>query len=234
MRDKHLVNCANSIERLYFLLVSVLLFQLYMRLSEAEVMGFPIDVFTVRLFIRLLVGLILLSVGVSKLLHPRRFQMGIQDYKVLPSNVESKLHFSSVLSYCIPLVELVAGLGLMSGFLLVPAALLTMMLFVLFSGVILLNLLRGRRDLSCHCGGALGDHRISWWLIGRNGLLMVAIFFLLFTPPDIFTLNRLLRSPSALSATMWVSRVLSVTLLVIGVWVLLLLFNAARIVLRTE
>lgn len=197
-------------------------------------MGWPIDIFSIRLFLRLLIGLILLSVGVSKLLHPHRFQRSIQDYQVLPPPVESRLALSAVLSYGIPLAELVAGLGLLSGLLLVPVALLTLALFLLFSGAILINLFRGRRDLSCHCGGMLGDHRISWWLVGRNGLLVASILFLLFTPPDLFTLDRLLRSPSAFSAAMWVSTFLPVILLVIGACALLLLFNIARIVLRIE
>ncbi len=197
-------------------------------------MGWPIDVFAIRFFLRLLLGLILLSVGVSKLLRHRQFQQGIQDYKVVPPVLEARLALSAVLSYALPLAELVAGLGLLSGLLLMPAALLTLALFLLFSGAILINLLRGRRDLSCHCGGALGDHRISWWLVARNGLLIASIVFLLFTPPDLFTLDRLLRSPSVLSASMWVSIVLPVTLLVIGVCAVLLLFNAARGVLRPK
>ncbi len=203
-------------------------------MTGAQAIGLPIDVFAIRLFLRLLLGLILLSVGASKLLHPRQFQRGIQDYKVLPPVLEARLALSAVLSYGIPLAELFAGLGLLSGLLLIPAALLTLALFLLFSGTILINLLRGRHDLSCHCAGALGDHRISWWLVGRNGLLIASTLFLLYTPPDLFTLDRLVRSPSAFSATMWVGTILPVTLLVIGACAVLLLFNAARIVLRPK
>jgi hypothetical protein len=75
----------------------------------------------------------------------------------------------------IPLAELLAGLGLISGFWLVPAIVLAMALFVVFCIAITINLVRGRRDLSCHCGGVIGNHLISWWLVGRNGLLIIGL-----------------------------------------------------------
>lgn len=196
-------------------------------------MGVPFDIASIRLFIRLLLGLILLTVAVSKLAYPRRFRKGIQDYQIIPSILESKIAISTVLTFFIPLSELVAGIGLISGFLLVPAVVLTLSLLSLFSGAILVNLMRGRHDLSCHCAGALGDHRISWWLVGRNLLLIIGPIVLLLTPPDIFTLDVLVRSPSALTATMWISIVLPVVLLVVGVLIMLVLINAARSVLRT-
>ncbi len=81
-------------------------------------MGLPVGIISIRLFIRLLLGLILLNVGASKLVHSHRLRSGIQDYQLIPSTLESKLKLSAVLSFCIPLAELVEGLGLISGFLL--------------------------------------------------------------------------------------------------------------------
>jgi uncharacterized membrane protein YphA (DoxX/SURF4 family) len=195
-------------------------------------MGWPIDVFVIRLFLRLLLGLILLSVGVSKFLHQRQFQQGIQEYKVLPPVLEARLALSAVLSYGIPLAELVAGLGLLSGLLLVPAALLALTLFLLFSGAILINLFRGRRDLSCHCGGALGDHHISWWLVGRNGLLIAALLFLLITPSDMFTVIAFVHSPSLLNQSL-MSTIVPVVVLAGAVAAATALFNAARVLWRS-
>ncbi|MEO8970394.1 MAG: MauE/DoxX family redox-associated membrane protein [Ktedonobacteraceae bacterium] len=191
-------------------------------------MGIATGVVYLRLFIRLLIGLILLSVSVSKMSHPRRFQRGIHDYQVLPRVLESRIAISTFLSYCIPLAELLAGLGLISGFLLVPTIGLTLGLFVLFSYAILINLIRGRHDLSCHCAGVIGDHRISWWLIARNSLLIVSLLVLLLTPPDIFTFEMLLRSPSLLNSVLF-STVLPVALLVGAVLAALVLVNYARV-----
>jgi hypothetical protein len=44
-------------------------------------MPLPVAFVSVRLFLRLLLGVLLLSVGVSKFAHLRRFQRGIQNYR---------------------------------------------------------------------------------------------------------------------------------------------------------
>jgi uncharacterized membrane protein YphA (DoxX/SURF4 family) len=80
---------------------------------------------TVRLFLRLLLGLILLSVGVSKMARPGYFRQGIQDYQLIPPPLESRLAISTILAYSLPSVEILAGLGLITGFLLIPATWLT-------------------------------------------------------------------------------------------------------------
>jgi len=184
----------------------------------------PIALITLRLFLRLFLGLLLFSVGISKLVHPGRFHRGILDYKVIPPALETRFRISTILSFSIPVGELLAGSGLLSGLLLVPAAILTFVLFVSFSWAMIINLRRGRRDLACHCGGAIGDHFISWWLVGRNGILMIGLVVLLFTPTDTLTVGTL----SAVSALMWTNTVLPVVLLVGMILVVLVLFNAAR------
>lgn len=39
------------------------------------------------------------------------------------------------------------------------------------SAAVAINLLRGRRDIDCGCGGASGDQTLSWALVARNGVL---------------------------------------------------------------
>lgn len=182
----------------------------------------------IRLFIRLLIGLILLSVGVSKLAHPQRFRRAIQDYQLLPATVDSRLAFSALLAYGLPIIEILTGVGLISGFLLIPVTVLAAILMIGFSVAMGINLARGRRDLSCHCGGAIGDHRISWWLVGRNGVLLVGLLLLLFTPVDTLTVGNLLRSPSSVSTLVWTNTVLPVVLLVGIILVSLFLVNTVR------
>jgi hypothetical protein len=193
---------------------------------------FLVDINAIRLFIRLLLGLILLSVGVSKLLHRSRFERGMKEYQVLPGFLESKLALSTVLSFSIPLAELAAALGLISGLVLLPATILALGMFLTFSGAIIINLVRGRFDLSCHCAGALGDHHISWWLVGRNGLLVGCLLVLLLTPSDPFTVSTLYHSPSVLNGV-WSSTILPVTILVGVVLVLLVLINSSRALWRS-
>lgn len=84
----------------------------------------------------------------------------------------------------------------MSGFWLTSALVGELALFGSFSLTLALNLVRGRRDLSCHCGGLVGNHLISWWLVGRNGLLLTSLLVLLLTPPDRYTVAAFVQNPS--------------------------------------
>ncbi len=187
---------------------------------------------SVRLFVRLLRGILLLIGGVGKLSHPRQFQRGIQNYQVVPSMLEKRLMLTTVLSVGIPLAELLTGLGLISGLWLVPAAVLAMGLFIVFCLAMSINLVRGRRDLSCHCGGAIGNHLISWWLVGRNSLLIIGLVLMLVTPPDTFTVVSFVRSPSLLNSS-FASTFVPVAVVVGAVIAIVALCNAARVLWRS-
>ncbi len=196
-------------------------------------MGLPLDLVTMRLFLRIFLGAILLSSAIGKLVHPRHFRRGIQDYQVIPFLLEKKLSLSLLLSFSIPGAEVLAGFGLISGILLIPAAALAIVLFLVFSGAIALNLSRGRSDLSCHCEGALGDHQISWWVVGRNVLLIAMVGVLFWTAPDQLTLASFLREPKLLHET-FLTTIVPVVLVVGVILLLLWLFNYARAMLHTE
>jgi len=193
----------------------------------------PLSLIALHLFVRLLLGLLLLSVGASKLAHPSQFRRGIQDYRLIPPVLDSGLALSTLLAYGLPVAELMAGLALISGFLFFPATALAILLMVIFSAAMGINLARGRHDLSCHCAGALGDHLISWWLVGRNGFMTLGFLFLLFTPADTLTVGTVLRNPFSVSATLWMNIVLPIVLLAGMVLVVLVLLNAARTLLRS-
>ena len=40
---------------------------------------------------------------------------------------------------------------------------------------VVVNLLRGRSEISCGCGGASGDQQLSWGLVARNVVLALAL-----------------------------------------------------------
>ena len=124
-------------------------------------MHLPIDTGAIRLFLRLLYALIFLSAGVSKLARPQQFRQGIQDYRLIPSYLEVRLLASHILSFTVPVAELLVGICLISGFEVFPSILVATGLLAIFSSAIAMNLLRGRQDLSCHCGGVVGEHSIS-------------------------------------------------------------------------
>lgn len=63
----------------------------------------PLSLIALHFFVRLLLGLLLCSVGVSKLAHPIHFRRGIQDYQLIPSTFDSRLTLSTLLAYGLPL-----------------------------------------------------------------------------------------------------------------------------------
>lgn len=48
-------------------------------------------------------------------------------------------------------------------------------LLVVVTAAVTINLLRGRTDISCGCGGASGDQTLSWSLVARNVLFGVLL-----------------------------------------------------------
>ena len=166
---------------------------------------------------------ILLSTGLPKLWHLRRFQQAVQEYRLLPAWAECWVAIG------FPLVELCAGLGLLTASWLPLSIMLTIELLLVASGAIVLNLLRGRTDLSCHCGGVIGNHNISWWLVGRNLLLVGASAALLVLPVDPFTLQAVLHHPVSVMSATWLNTLVPIALLIITLLALLLLLTQARL-----
>jgi uncharacterized membrane protein YphA (DoxX/SURF4 family) len=154
------------------------------------------------LFIRLLLGVVLLSAGSSKLFRPARTRQDIQEYQLIPAPFERTLALSQILALCLPVEELVVSIGLISGYYFTLAIIMGLSLFLLFTIAIIINLRRGRRDLSCHCAGALGDHHISWELVIRNSFFFASLLLLLTSSPDPLTIDHFVYHPSALSTAL--------------------------------
>ena len=114
---------------------------------------------------RTLIALVLLIAGILKLGKPNEFVEAVRNYELLPKSIAA---FAGRL---LPVIELLAGIGLLSGILVLWSALTAVGLFVLFGLAVAINLLRGRRDISCGCFGRRQDERLSWGLVARNALL---------------------------------------------------------------
>ena len=182
----------------------------------------------VHVFLRLFLGSLVFCSGITKVFQPQRAVQAVREYQIVPAALQNRVS-ATILAGGLWMSELLAGLGLISGILLFPAALLTICLFIVFSGAMGINLARGRQDLSCHCGGALGDHRISWWLVGRNGLFLVATVLLIGLPTDPFALDHW----PLPALTAWLTVVLPLLLLVGVVLLLTVLSQALHSLLHT-
>ncbi len=123
---------------------------------------------TVVLASAIALAAILLLGALDKLRDLTRYSGQVAAYGLLPPALVNGFARLFVL------VELAAG-----ALLLLPAAArvvgawLALGLLTLVTLALLLNLLRGHTDIDCGCGGpAHARVGLSWWLIGRNALLL--------------------------------------------------------------
>ncbi|MGF9910181.1 MauE/DoxX family redox-associated membrane protein [Brevibacillus porteri] len=115
---------------------------------------------------RMILALLFISSSVSKIKNSTTHASIVKDYKILP---ERSIRFFAVLD---TYSELLIGLLLIFGLYYSWAALAGSGLLLLYSVAIVVNLLRGRREISCGCGGIVGNHNLSWVLVSRNVLLI--------------------------------------------------------------
>jgi putative oxidoreductase len=96
---------------------------------------------------RLLLGVIFVYTGISKIIDPSSLESIINSYKMIPPSI------SSIIAIVLPWIELIGGLFLISGILVKQTALLLSSLLVAFIVVIAINLFRGTFT-QCGCFGS--------------------------------------------------------------------------------
>lgn len=117
--------------------------------------------------LRTFVALILLVAGIAKISNLRSFAGAVRAYGLLSGPLVSPV------SRGLPIVEvLIAGALVLNQASAWPS-LAAAALFLVFTGGVTINLLRGRRDISCGCFGTDHDRKLSWGLVMRNGLLIL-------------------------------------------------------------
>ena len=117
---------------------------------------------------RVLLGVVFLAAGITKLPHLRQFRTTVSNFEILPASLVSPA------TWLLPTAETLLGLLLVW----TPPNVLTtwsaICLLGSFTAAVALNLLRGRRHFSCGCFG--GGRPIDWWLVGRNaGFVCIAL-----------------------------------------------------------
>jgi len=114
---------------------------------------------------RALLAIVFLVAAVQKLRDIDGFAAALTGYALVPPAA------LGIIAYLLPLLELAAGLALLAAPL--AGALLALVLLVTVTGAVAVNLLRGRRDIGCGCGGIEDEQTISWALVARNAVLML-------------------------------------------------------------
>lgn len=113
----------------------------------------------------------------QKLRDAELFRGAVENYRLLPDAMVGP--FSRLL----PLWELAAGALLLFPATRAAAGGLALPLLLAVTGAVAVNLLRGRRDFDCGCGGLaaghVGEQTLGWGLVLRNGVLAAALLLAL-------------------------------------------------------
>lgn len=117
------------------------------------------------LFARLCVGGVFLASSFGKMIDKEGTAASMSRYTFLP--VGSGKFIANVF----PFIELIVGLMLVLGLFTPLAAVAALLLFILFTGLIVYDLASGKEQ-SCHCFGRLSDEKVTPWAVARNVVLM--------------------------------------------------------------
>ncbi|QSX23449.1 MauE/DoxX family redox-associated membrane protein [Priestia megaterium] len=145
-----------------------------------------------ELFIRVFLAFIFISSAVSKYNNFDKHIGIISDYKILPSS------FSRIAGRFDFTAELCVGILLLIGFLKPLAVSISVLLLLIYIVAVSINLLRGRKEISCGCGGILGNHQLSWKLVARNIFLVLTIISILLIKDSLFSFDTLIQTDSAI------------------------------------
>lgn len=116
----------------------------------------------------LLLGWVLLDAGLGKLRDVALTAAHIDDYRLLPDGA------GAWLARPLAVFEVALAVLLLLPFARVPALLCAAAIIGAYGVAITVNLLRGRRDIDCGCGGVGQSQRLSVALPLRNAFLVAA------------------------------------------------------------
>jgi hypothetical protein len=91
----------------------------------------------------------------------------VQNYRLLPRWAAGPV------ARTLPVLEAVAAVAILPAATRPAAAGLALALLVVFTLAVAINLARGRRHIDCGCFRFALRQPLSWWLVGRNGVLML-------------------------------------------------------------
>jgi uncharacterized membrane protein YphA (DoxX/SURF4 family) len=130
----------------------------------------------IAIVIRVALGLLFGAAALDKLRAPAAFTAAVRDYRLVPEPAVPAV------AWIVTVGEFVFAIGAILGSR--PALGGLAVLLLVYAGAIAVNLVRGRREIDCGCGGADEHRPLSGFLLVRNGVLaMFALPALLPTAP---------------------------------------------------
>ncbi|HUP27345.1 MAG TPA: MauE/DoxX family redox-associated membrane protein [Chloroflexia bacterium] len=118
------------------------------------------------LFARLCVGGVFVASAIGKMMDREGTAVSMNRYPFLPKG------FGAFIAYVFPFVEMAVAVMLIFGLFTRLAALAAVLLFLLFTGLIMYDLSRGSNE-SCHCFGRISSEKLTPFAVVRNVFLLV-------------------------------------------------------------
>jgi uncharacterized membrane protein YphA (DoxX/SURF4 family) len=137
--------------------------------------------------LRIIIFVIFFSSGFQKLKEIESHKGVIEDYRILPTK------FVPLFARIEPVLEILSSICIFLSFFFTVNLYICIFLLIMYSLAVIINLIRGRREISCGCGGIVGKHNLSWWIVFRNLLLIISCTALLKQKPVWFSLDNYLR-----------------------------------------
>jgi uncharacterized membrane protein YphA (DoxX/SURF4 family) len=114
------------------------------------------------------VSAVLLVGAVQKVRNWEHFRAALANYRLLPQPLVLPA------ALVLPTLEAVAAIALLAGPFRTAGAVLALGVLFVATAAVAINLRRGRAHIDCGCGGAEGRQPLSWGLVARNCVVMMA------------------------------------------------------------
>ncbi|CAI8898791.1 Methylamine utilization protein MauE [Bacillus sp. IT-79MI2] len=115
-------------------------------------------------FLRIIIGTVLISAAFDHIQNFNEYKLTIRNYKMIPIYLEKTISLINIG------LELLIGTMIIMGFHQVLAFSSGGILFGFYAIIISLSIVMERNNITCGCGGILGNHEVNWKLVVRNVL----------------------------------------------------------------
>jgi putative oxidoreductase len=171
------------------------------------------------LVFRFFLASVFLLAGLPKATARHSFERTITKYRIVPES------FSRPLSFAVPSFEIVASLLLAAGVFVGIVAGVALVVLLVFTSVIVVNLVRGR-EIDCGCFGSGAPRRITWLAVARNAVLATMATELVFKSPASLSIGPVIAQHG--QASVEPGMALATVLIAIGATLIATLLGEAR------
>ncbi len=170
--------------------------------------------------IRIFVGLIFIISAILKLVDLNTFKSTIFAFDFFSAGI------SSLISFIIPLVELLLGIFLVCGVFIKFSAISLNVLIVIFSWVTF-HAIRNRLDFSCGCFGSLWDLKFSWYHLIFLFIVFILNVIVIIYYKEIWSLEKIIKNKLSKSERIKAWEIIIYSLIGMGALLIIitLLFN---------